>query len=68
MYQVLTRFQIGVKKYFASDFPSEKQGMLYIDTEQARHHCQKVLNRILRLAKLPENTDPDNLLMLGLRK
>ena len=53
---------------YKSDFPSEKQGILYIDTEQARHHCQKVLNRILRLAKLPENTDPDNLLMLGLRK
>lgn len=42
--------------------------MLYIDTEQGRHHCQKVLKRILRLAGLPEDKNPDNLIMLALRK
>lgn len=42
--------------------------VLYVDTEQGRYHCQNVLKRILRLADLPENKEPDNLVMLALRK
>lgn len=49
-------------------FPENKRKILYIDTEQGQHHCQLVLKRILRLAGLPDDEKPDNLLMLSLRK
>ena len=35
---------------YRSMFPENKRKILYIDTEQGRHHCQQVLKRILRLA------------------
>lgn len=54
--------------HYSSEFPLDKRCILYIDTEQGRHHCQKVLNRILRLANLPANIDPENLKLLALRK
>lgn len=54
--------------HYKSEFPSDKGCILYIDTEQGRHHCQKVLNRILRLANLPADIDPENLKLLALRK
>lgn len=54
--------------HYRSEFPSDKRCILYIDTEQGRHHCQKVLNRILRLANLPADIDPENLKLLALRK
>jgi hypothetical protein len=53
---------------YNSDFPSDKRYILYIDTEQGRHHCQKVLKRIVRLANLPIDIEPDNLKILALRK
>ena len=53
---------------YNSDFPSDKRNILYIDTEQGRHHCQKVLKRIVRLANLPIDIEPDNLKILALRK
>lgn len=59
---------IGTLGNFSASFPEEKRGILYIDTEQGRPHCQQVLRRILRLAGLPEERDPDNLVMLTLRK
>ncbi|SUE34418.1 AAA family ATPase [Rikenella microfusus] len=54
--------------HYRAIFPDNKRKILYIDTEQGRHHCQQVLKRILRLAELPEDKKPDNLLMLALRK
>ena len=54
--------------HYRSTFPKNKQKILYIDTEQGRYHCQQVLKRILRLADLPEYKNPDNLIMLALRK
>ena len=54
--------------HYRSIFPKDKRKMLYIDTEQGRYHCQNVLKRILRLADLPEDKEPDNLVMLALRK
>lgn len=54
--------------HYKSEFPSDKRCILYIDTEQGRHHCQKVLNRILRLVNLPADVDPENLKLLALRK
>ena len=58
----------GTVLHYRASFPEEKRGILYIDTEQGRPHCQQVLRRILRLARLPEERDPDNLVMLTLRK
>ena len=58
----------GTVLKYRSSFPKDKRTVLYIDTEQGRHHCQKVLKRILRLAGLPEDKNPDNLIMLALRK
>ena len=54
--------------HYRSIFPEDKRKVLYIDTEQGRYHCQNVLKRILRLANLPEDKEPDNLVMLALRK
>lgn len=54
--------------HYRSSFPENKRTILYIDTEQGRYHCQNVLKRILRLADLPEDKEPDNLVMLALRK
>ena len=54
--------------HYRSMFPENKRKILYIDTEQGRYHCQLVLKRILRLADLPEYKNPDNLIMLALRK
>ena len=58
----------GTVLHYRASFPEEKRGILYIDTEQGRPHCQQVLRRILRLAGLPEERDHDNLVMLTLRK
>ena len=58
----------GTVLHYRASFPEGKRGILYIDTEQGRPHCQQVLRRILRLAGLPEERDPDNLVMLTLRK
>ena len=53
---------------YRSMFPENKRKILYIDTEQGRHHCQQVLKRILRLAEMPDYKVPENLIMLSLRK
>ena len=53
---------------YRSMFPENKRKILYIDTEQERHHCQQVLKRILRLAEMPDDKVPENLVMLSLRK
>lgn len=53
---------------YRSMFPENKRKILYIDTEQGRHHCQQVLKRILRLAEMPDDKVPENLIMLSLRK
>ena len=58
----------GTVLHYRASFPEGKRGILYIDTEQGRPHCQQVLRRILRLAGLSEEQDPDNLVMLTLRK
>ena len=53
---------------YRSMFPENKRKILYIDTEQGRHHCQQVLKRILRLAEMPDDKVPENMIMLSLRK
>ena len=53
---------------YRAQLPDGKQRILYVDTEQSRYHCHKVLERILRLAGLPTDTDSSNLDFLCLRE
>ena len=55
-----------VLEYQAS-FPESKRTILYFDTEQSSYHCQLVMQRILRLAKLPIDKEPQNLKFSHLR-
>ena len=55
-----------VLEYQAS-FPESKRTILYCDTEQSPYHCQLVMQRILRLAKLPIDKEPQNLKFSHLR-
>lgn len=48
--------------------PENKRKILYVDTEQSRFHCHCVMQRILRLAGLPEDNDSENLVFFGLRE
>jgi hypothetical protein len=47
--------------------PPDKRSVLYVDTEQGRFHALKVLRRIVRIAGLPEDQQPENLHYLSLR-
>lgn len=53
---------------FRSHLPHHKRKILYVDTEQGRFHCHKVLKRILKAANLPESYQPDNFLYMTLRQ
>ena len=55
-----------VLEYRAS-FPESKHTILYFDTEQSPYHCQLVMQRILELAKLPIDKEPQNLKFSHLR-
>ena len=55
-----------VLEYQAS-FPESKRTILYFDTEQSPYHCQLVMQRILRLAGLPIDKEPQNLKFSHLR-
>lgn len=56
-----------VLKYRAN-LPEGKRKVLYFDTEQSRYHCHNVLERVLKLAKLPSSTDTDKIKFIGLRE
>ena len=58
----------GTVLQYQASFPDNKRKILYIDTEQGKNHCLKVLKRILRLANLPMDVDPENLRVYALRK
>lgn len=47
--------------------PPDKRSILYIDTEQGRYHALKVLRRIVQIAGLPPDQQPDHLHYLTLR-
>ena len=36
--------------HYSACLPPDKRKILYVDTEQSRYHCHKVMERILRLA------------------
>lgn len=55
-----------VLEYKAS-FPESKRTILYFDTEQSLYHCQLVIQRILRLAGLPIDREPEYLKFSHLR-
>ena len=55
-----------VLEYQAS-FPESKRNILYFDTEQSPYHCQLVIQRILWLAGLPIDRDPELLRFSHLR-
>ena len=42
---------------YKADLPACKNRILYIDTEQSKCHCHKVLHRILKLAGLPTDQE-----------
>lgn len=46
---------------YKAELPSCKNRILYIDTEQSKCHCHKVLHRILKLAGLPTDQENDNI-------
>lgn len=48
--------------------PPDKQKILYVDTEQGRYHCHKVLQRIMKLAGLPLDKDCARIEFLVLRE
>ena len=48
----------GTVLNYSASLPLQKQRILYVDTEQSRFHCKRVLCRILRLAGLPTDTHP----------
>jgi hypothetical protein len=52
---------------FKATLPQGKEKILYIDTEQAKFHGQKVLKRICKIAGLPTDKQPENLVFLSLR-
>lgn len=53
---------------YTAEFPDDKHTILYFDTEQSPYHCQKVMERALRLAKLPTDTHPEHLKFAALRQ
>lgn len=53
---------------YAANFPTDKRKVLYIDTEQSKYHCQKVMKRILRLAGLSTSQECPNLLFVAMRE
>ena len=43
---------------YIAEFPDDKRTILYFDTEQSPHHCQRVMKRALQLAGLPYRVLP----------
>ncbi len=52
---------------YQPSFPESKRNILYFDTEQSPYHCQLVMQRILRLAELPIDREPERLKFSHLR-
>ena len=58
----------GVVLQYDAELPDNKRKILYVDTEQSPYHCQKVMKRIVRMAGLPLNEEPQHLEFLTLRR
>ena len=53
---------------FSANMPSEKRKILYVDTEQSRYHCCKVLHRIANLSNVNNLYLKENLYLLSVRE
>mgnify|MGYP002935126258 CR=1 FL=1 len=53
---------------YRASLPEGKRKILYVDTEQSKYHCHKVMERILRLAGLPTDKDRDDFVFIVLRE
>lgn len=53
---------------YEAHFPEGKNKVLYFDTEQSSYHCHRVLERINKLAGLPEEQDCDLIEFVMLRE
>ncbi|BBE17806.1 hypothetical protein AQPE_1963 [Aquipluma nitroreducens] len=53
---------------YSASLPEGKRKILYADTEQSAFHCLRILKRILKLADLPLDQQPESLEFLSLRK
>lgn len=58
----------GTVLQYDAELPENKRKILYVDTEQSPHHCQKVMRRIARMAGLSLDEEPENLQFLTLRR
>lgn len=54
--------------HYKAKLPEGKDKVLYVDTEQSRVHCFKVLHRILKMAGLPTDEEAAGLEFLMLRE
>jgi hypothetical protein len=52
---------------YTGSLPAQKNKVLYIDTEQGKFHCSKVLRRIAEIADLPLDKECDRLRFFALR-
>jgi len=53
---------------YTASLPEIKQKVILIDTEQNKFHCKKVFNRVLSLAQLEKNKQPENFEFFSLRQ
>ena len=53
---------------YKAHLPEGRHKVLYIDTEQSKCHCHKVMERILKLAGLPTDQETENLEFFMLRE
>lgn len=53
---------------YKASLPPGKKKILYIDTEQSKCHCHKVLQRILKLGGLPIDQENENIEFFVLRE
>jgi len=52
---------------YSVNLPEGKEKIIFIDTEQSKYHCKKVIDRIVNLAGLNKDTHPVNLEFVSLR-
>ena len=50
--------------HYKAHLPEGKHKVLYVDTEQSKCHCHKVLERILKLAGMPTDRETDRLVLI----
>lgn len=53
---------------YSAFLPENKRKILYVDTEQSKYHCHKVMERIMHLAGLPTDKDRDDFIFVVLRE